>query len=179
MAQGQSFKNPCATQKVEVAELEHWVGHDGQSAPLAINQIRLADATLAFPAQHASGTETVEIRLTEDTMEGNEAEASNPLMRLRVRGRYQQMFSGKWYMGIKIKPLRDLTISKITYYSFSGETARLRGSEKTFYPPAGQFERLVEREIDTPYIASASSMILTFYDQKGDVLGSFRITNIR
>jgi hypothetical protein len=119
-----------------------------------------------------------EIRLTEKTMDGNEAEASNGLMTLRVRGLYQQLFSGGWYMGIKVTPLRDLTISKVTCYSFTGKNTRLRDYEINFYPPAGQFLRLVERGVDVPFTDSASSMLVTFYDQRGDVLSRFEITHI-
>ncbi len=123
-------------------------------------------------------TTVTEIRLTENTMGGNEVEASNGPMTLRVRGLCQQMFSGDWYMGIKVRPLRDVTISKVTCDSFTGQNTRLRGYVNNFYPPAGQFLRLVEREGDIPFTHPAASMSLTFYDQHGDVLSRFEITHI-
>lgn len=106
------------------------------------------------------------------------AEASNGLMTLRVKGLYQQMFSGDWYMGIKIKPLKDLTISKVTCYSFTGKNIRLRDYENRFHPPAGYFRKHVEREVDIPFTHPTASMLVTFYDQQSYVLGKFEITHI-
>lgn len=130
------------------------------------------------PATGSRVTTVTEIRLMKDTMGGNEAEASNGLMTLRVRGLYQQMFSADWYMGIMLNPRRDVTISKVTCYSFTGKGIRLRDFENQFHPPAGQFRRHVEREVDIPFIHPAASMLVTFYDQRGDVLSRFEITHI-
>lgn len=130
------------------------------------------------PATEPSVTTVTEIRLTKNTMGGNEAEASNGLMRLRVRGLYQQMFSADWYMGIKLTPLRDVTVSKVTCSSFTGKGIRLRDFENRYQPPAGQLTQHVERETDIPFIHPAASMLVTFYDQGGDVLSKFRITHI-
>jgi hypothetical protein len=124
------------------------------------------------------GVTATEVRLMKDTMGGNEAEASNGLMTLRVRGLYQRTFSRDWYMGMKLKPLRDLTISKVTCYSFTGKNIRLHDSENRFHPPAGQFTRHIEREIDIRFIHPATSMLVTFYDEQGNVLSKFEITHI-
>lgn len=95
-----------------------------------------------------------------------------------MSGLYQQMFSHDWYMGIKLKPLRDLTISKITCYSFTGKSIRLRDYENKFHPPAGEFSRHVEREINIPFVRPTASMLVTFYDQRGNILCQFEITHI-
>jgi hypothetical protein len=130
------------------------------------------------PAPEHRETTLTKIRLMEDTMGGNEVEASNGFMKLRVRGLYQRMFSGDYYMGIKVKPLLDITVSKIICSSLTGRNVPLREHETRFQPPAGEFRRLVEREIDVPFVPPAASMLLTFYDQQGDVLSKFEITHI-
>ena len=148
-------------------------------ALLLIQACSDSDETAQRPPSPGPGvTALTKIGLTKNTRGGNEAVASNGLMTLRVRGLYQQMGSADWYIGIKINPSRDVTISKVTCYSFTGKGNRLRDFENIFHPPAGGFRRHIEREVDVPFILPAASMVVTFSDQRGDVLSKFEITHI-
>ena len=116
--------------------------------------------------------------MLKDTMGGREAVASNEIMTLRVRGLYQQMFSGKWHIGIEVRPLRDFPISKVECKSFSGTGTLLDDHKSLFQPSAGQFKQHMERQVDVPFIHPTASMLVTFYDDQGGVLGKFEITHI-
>lgn len=159
------FKSKCVTSTLCAILMQILLGC--QDAKKPVNNAALPNVQ-----------EKIEIKLQGNTMEGNEVEASNGMMTLRVKGLYQQLFSADWFMGVKVKPLRDLTISKVTCYSFTGKNIRLRDSEITFHPPAGEFRREVEREVDVRFYHPAASMLLTYYNESNEVIGKFEITQI-